>query len=213
MRAAGARIAGWVVIGFALAWAGIGGAGCAAAGRPGQGGGRDYAQARRLAERALSAEDAGNPQGAIELYRQAIGVAPDFAAAHNNLGSLLMEAGDSRGADAAFDRAATHTPNDPRPVYNRGLIRERQHWYEEARAFYEQALERDRNDLDSLWGLVRVNHLRDTRDEEALGIVRRALLLEPDPVRRDYLLQQKIIIENRLAQPKPLALARAAARR
>lgn len=206
MRARGARVAGLVVGVMALAWGVAGAPGCATA-APGSRVGRDYAQARRLAERALSAEDADKPQEAIELYRQAISAAPDFAAAHNNLGSLLLEAGDARGADAAFDRAATLSPTDPRPVYNRGLIRERQNWYEEARAFYEQALERDRNDLDALWGLVRINHLRDTRTEEALEIVRRAILLETDGVRREYLLQQQSIIRNRLAEPKPVARA------
>jgi len=80
----------------------------------------EYAQAERLYREVLAMEPgqpialhllgvlahmAGQGEMALELIRAAIQQAPDYVAAHNNLGNVLRDLGDLESAGAAYQRA------------------------------------------------------------------------------------------------------------
>jgi tetratricopeptide (TPR) repeat protein len=64
-----------------------------------------------LGQRAEAARDAGETGAAINLYREALDAAPDWAAGWWQLGTLLYERDDYAGAAAAFGRATSLNPS------------------------------------------------------------------------------------------------------
>jgi protein O-GlcNAc transferase len=57
--------------------------------------------------------EAGESERAIGRYREAIALAPNHAAAHHNLGRLLLERGDAAGAERTFRAALSALPAEP----------------------------------------------------------------------------------------------------
>jgi protein O-mannosyl-transferase len=64
----------------------------------------------------------GRRAEAIEEYRQALRIAPDYAHAHNNLGSLLMAARQLEDAQAHFERALAIDPSYAEAHNNLGKL-------------------------------------------------------------------------------------------
>lgn len=80
--------------------------------------GRACAEADRLAGDGKAAE-------AEAAYRQALELAPDYGAAWNNLGNILMLDGRCVDAAACYGAALTHGLIHPLVFYNRGTARRR----------------------------------------------------------------------------------------
>src|SRR5208283_5317937 len=55
---------------------------------------------------------------AVACYRRALALKPDFAEAHNNLGSAMVETGDLQGAEDSFRAALRHNPRFASGHYN-----------------------------------------------------------------------------------------------
>ena len=68
---------------------------------------RDRARAMEVARRAMDAESAGDPDRAIDLYREAIGHSDKIPAVWNNLGTLLMASESYAEAVSAFLQQST----------------------------------------------------------------------------------------------------------
>lgn len=64
-------------------------------------------QAVEYFKEALSAQKAGDIDYALTLYTKAIYLKPDFAKAHNNLGTLYAYKGDYTKAEEEYKRAIT----------------------------------------------------------------------------------------------------------
>lgn len=154
-------------------------------------------RARAISQQAQRADRAGDREGAIEHYRRAIAEYPEFGAAWNNLGVLLME-DDPLEAVSAFATASELSPRDPRPVYNLGVIWERSGYADEASRHYRRALARDANYLPALRGSIHMDHLRNASDEDTALALRRAMMLETDPRWREYFERQLILVRNKL---------------
>jgi tetratricopeptide (TPR) repeat protein len=77
----------------------------------------------------------GKPAEATDACRQALRLAPDFAAAQNNLGLARAQAGDFTGAAAAFRLAGS----SPRADFNMGMARAATGQYSEAASAFERA--------------------------------------------------------------------------
>jgi tetratricopeptide (TPR) repeat protein len=77
----------------------------------------------------------GKPAEATEACRKALRLAPDFAAAQNNLGLARAQAGDFTGAAAAFNMAG----NSPRADFNMGMARAATGQYGQAASAFERA--------------------------------------------------------------------------
>jgi tetratricopeptide (TPR) repeat protein len=62
----------------------------------------------------------GRPREAIELYRQALRVKPDYADAHNNLGVVLAAIGQRQAATREYEEAARLAPDSAEAQSNLG---------------------------------------------------------------------------------------------
>jgi hypothetical protein len=69
----------------------------------------------------VSLQQQGRLAEAAEVLRRAIARAPTFALAHNNLGSVLRDAGDAEAALASYRQAIELAPGDPRYRNNLAL--------------------------------------------------------------------------------------------
>jgi tetratricopeptide (TPR) repeat protein len=116
------------------------------------------AQARAARDRELSAEDwyelgcdleAPAPAEAREAYARALALEPAHVEANVNLGRLLHEEGDARGAEERYRAALAARPEDATAAFNLGVALEDQERVAEALAAYEQALAADPRSADA----------------------------------------------------------------
>ena len=159
------------------------------------------AEAQALASKAQEAARAKQPLEAIEYYKQAVMTYRKFHSAWNNLGVLLMEQGKFLEAREAFTVAMDLEPRDPEPAANLGALYQIQRWYDDAAKYYAIALERSPYHAKSLYEAVRVDQLRGVRTQTTLDVIRRALEVEKDRTKRDYLERQKAVVEGQLRSP------------
>src|SRR5512133_1991623 len=99
----------------------------------------------------------GAPDEAREAYRRAIALAPQHAGAHLNLGRLLHERGDARGAELHY-RCALAVPGGERALaaFNLGVALEDQDCHDEALLAYARAVEADPSFADAHFNLSRL---------------------------------------------------------
>lgn len=74
--------------------------------------------AYRMFVEACAAEDRGETQLAEHLFRQAIDLEPNMAAALTNLGNLVYRQGEVEEARRLYERALEHDPVQPEARYN-----------------------------------------------------------------------------------------------
>jgi tetratricopeptide (TPR) repeat protein len=67
---------------------------------------------------ACAAEDRGDSQTAEHLFRQAVDLEPNMAAALTNLGNLVYRQGEMHEARSFYERALEHDPAQPEARYN-----------------------------------------------------------------------------------------------
>lgn len=134
--------------------------------------------ARALDLAALCLAIIGNKPAAAALWQRAIGVKPDLAGAHRNLGNILYELGQYSAAEAALRRAVTLEPHAPSPHHDLARVLQKGGKLGEAEREYRQALAlhaadaRLHNDLGALLNTAR-------RHAEAETACREAIRLQP----------------------------------
>lgn len=161
-------------------------------------------QAQNLAVQASKAKD---PEKAIELYQKSVQAYAQLPAVWNNLGVLLMEASRRQEADQAFATASELATADPRPLFNRGLLRFDAKRPDEARTFFTQSLARDPNYLPALRGAIESDITLRRIDEETLELLNRAMFLEQDERWRDRMELQRARVESALEDAADAAAA------
>lgn len=168
--------------------------------RPGAG----LDDAHRLARQAYEESDAIRAQ---QLYLASVETYPSFAAAWNNLGVLLLQDRRATDADEAFAAAAQIDLTDPRPVYNRGLIRHQLGYLDEARTYYASALRRDPNYLSALMGHIECEVTEGVGTAETIERIDRAMRLHQDEAALNQLRLQRFQLIDKL-DASTAALAR-----
>jgi tetratricopeptide (TPR) repeat protein len=93
--------------------------------------------------------EAAAPPEAREAYRRAIGLDPRHADALVNLGRLLHEAGDARGAEEHYRKALAARPGDAIAAFDLGVALEDLGRMDEALAAYEAAVELEPGNADA----------------------------------------------------------------
>jgi protein O-GlcNAc transferase len=89
----------------------------------------------------MVAHQAGQGQLAVDMIRKAISLKPDFAAAHNDLGNLMIEQGRIPDATSYYRRAIQVSPDFPEAYNNLGNACQMSESLEEAIACYRKAIE------------------------------------------------------------------------
>lgn len=163
---------------------------------------RDAAQRRAEAEtryrRGLALADRGRTQEAIDEIRGALALFGRIEGGYNNLGLLLMEVGEYGAAAEAFTIESQLDPTDPRPLHNLGVVYMHRGWPRDARNYFEQSMQRDRNYQPALRGIVAAADLLRDADEETLAIIRRAMLHETDEQWLIYIQRQRYRVEQQM---------------
>lgn len=111
-------------------------------------------------------EDAA-PAEAEAAYRRAAAIDPDHGGASLNLGRLLHQRGDLRGAEAHYRRATASPAHRALSAFNLGVALEDQGLLDEALLAYARALEADRALADAHFNASRLLE-RLGRREDAL---------------------------------------------
>ena len=94
-------------------------------------------------DRAGKAAKEGKAAEAIEHFRRAISIYPDYLKAHNDLGTQLMGLGKLDEAEEEFRRAIKIDPKVFNPQLNLGIILVQSHKFSEAATTLETALSLD----------------------------------------------------------------------
>jgi tetratricopeptide (TPR) repeat protein len=163
---------------------------------PGPSASERAAEAQRLAVQAQRAEDAGNEDRAIDLYRASLDQSTDLFFTWHNLGVLLMRRGEYQEAVGMFTGAAEVAPSDPRPYEKMGLVYLELGYAQKAYENFETALQRDPRYLPALRGAIGAAKTLGVSDEKTLERVRAALLLETDPDWRKFLENEQARIDG-----------------
>lgn len=121
----------------------------------------------------------GNVDKARDYWEQAVGVKPDYADAHNNLGVLFKEQNRWDEADLHYQRAIGIRPDYADAHNNLGNLRKDQGRYSEAEACYQRAVLLRPEYVDALNNLG-VLLLEQRRLAEAETVFRRALAVRRD---------------------------------
>jgi protein O-GlcNAc transferase len=121
----------------------------------------------------------GRAQRGIDLIRKAIKLDPNFAVAHDNLGSGLRALGRYKDALASHEKAIALKSNYAEAHFNRGNVLKDLNRFDEALASYEKAIALKPNFAKAQFGLA--GAFRDqNRRVEAVMHIERTLALKPD---------------------------------
>lgn len=113
------------------------------------------------------------------VYRRALELKPDYAAAQNNLGLLFLESKRLHEAETAYRRVVELKPGDAVALVNLGNLLNEAKRTAEADAAYRRALELKPDYAEAHYNFA--NLLQETRHlPEAEAAYRRALALKPD---------------------------------
>jgi tetratricopeptide (TPR) repeat protein len=136
--------------------------------------------ARNNLGRALAAE--GDAAGAIEQFRAAVELQPDYAHARYNLGGLLMQQGALSQAEEHFRAAIAREPRFAAALSDLGNCLLRQGRAEEAVEQYRQATTADPSFVTAHFNLALAYQLLG-RNAEAIESYRRVTDLDPQDQR------------------------------
>ncbi len=116
---------------------------------------------------------------AVELIRKAIGLNAKVAAAHNNLGSALLDLKRPADALASYDKAIALKPDLAEAHYNRGNALKNLKHSADALANYDRAIALKPDYAEAYY--IRGNTLMELkRPEEAVASYDQAITLKPD---------------------------------
>ena len=146
----------------------------------------ESAQTRQLHE-ALSLDEHGDRQGAMNLVVRLLEQHPDFEPAIKLKGLLLEEAGNTTEAAAAYAEALKLAPNDPDVLLKMGIYKLAAGQKEEALKLLQHCVRILPGDGDAQYYLAQAYHLNGQNDS-ALHAIRLSLKAEPDnpPVWQKY---------------------------
>ena len=154
------------------------------------------AAAALIAITAMTAAAAVPPNlgKAIETQRRLAAERPQDAAVWNDLGNLLLLAGQTEAAEAAYRHAAELEPHKVSALFNLGLLQQQEGKTGEARQLYEKVLEIEPNHA---WAHYQMGTLYERKGDKSRAVRQyaQAFRLDPQLAFREVNPQ---IVENRL---------------
>lgn len=152
----------------------------------GRGGTPLYAQgvpltdaAKAQYEQAVSAQESGNLDQAIESYRQVLKTDPKHAPSYANLGLVYIQQGKLDDAIKSYQKALELAPDDEDARYNLGTVYYQRKKYDEAIETLRWGLDRspDRDDLRLNLGNA---YLKKGKLADAIREYQEAIRIKPD---------------------------------
>jgi len=141
--------------------------------------------ARRAREEALECNNRGVAlyyrgalEAALEAFRQAIHLLPEYAEAHNNLGLVLSRMGKESEAEQAFQEALRLDPAMSEVYNNLGFLYHTSSHYDRAVEMFGQAIQSS-SDSSVAYANLGNSLYKMKQAEKAVGAWRRALELDP----------------------------------
>ena len=121
----------------------------------------------------VALQDKGDLEAAIDSYKQALKIKPDYAEAYCNLGNALFERDDFDSALQSFQEALRIKPNYVGAYSNLGLIMQRKGDVAGALNQYKQALKLNPHDSEAIQnlGLLLTNARFERSDPVLLSIL------------------------------------------
>ena len=132
-------------------------------------------------------KDQGKLEEAIEAYKKALSLKPDYAEAHNNMGNVHMDQGKLEKSTEAYIRAVSLKPDYAEAYNNMGVVLMDQGKLEEAIEAYKKALSLKPDYAGACNNMGNV--LKDQgKLEEAIEAYKKALSLKPDYAEASHIL-------------------------
>lgn len=119
-----------------------------------------------------------DPEGAVRRLREAVAIAPDFAAAWNALGVIAFQQGDAETADLAFRRALEAEPGAFEATVNLGGLLLRSGHPQEALVYNQRAAEQRPADAQANAQLG-MNYFQLGKFDQAAGYLEAAERADP----------------------------------
>ena len=138
----------------------------------------------------------GEADQAIEHYRQAVALRPDYAEAHYNLGRLLVEKGQLNDAIAHYERAAAINPADAETQNNFGVTLFGIGRTDDAIVHYQKALEIRPHYAEASCNLANALIAKDDLDG-AIARYKACLAAIPDQEAAQYNLASALLRKGR----------------
>ncbi len=137
-------------------------------------------RARIRMELAVNYFAEGRTEIALDEIKQALAVDPNYPAAHNLRGLVLLRLGDLRGAEESTRRALSLTPRDGDVLHNLGWVQCQQARYADAQQNFRQALAAPGyRDIAKTWMAQGLCQVRAGQPDEAERSLVRAYELDP----------------------------------
>lgn len=143
--------------------------------------------ARAHFDRGVDAYRGNRDEEAVEAFRQAVQLDPDFAEAHYRLGLALNVTGQSDEADKSFERAlkvyeklTKRDPKDANAFYFMGLSYEKLGKYEEAVRVLKEAVRNSPDEDDDKYYELAFAHFKIAQYDESVKALNKALEINPD---------------------------------
>jgi tetratricopeptide (TPR) repeat protein len=127
-------------------------------------------------------------------FRKAIGAKPDSIPAHVNLGAVLVQTGDPKGAAEQYEEALRIDPKNTNAHYNLAILLANENQHGSAIVHLQFVLNVDPNDLSARFFLAR-ELLKSERPEEAL--VEFSRVVEADPNNEEALLEWVKLLQQK----------------
>jgi Tfp pilus assembly protein PilF len=142
---------------------------------------------------------AGALAAAEECYRRALALAPQFAAAHANLGFVLDQRGDYAAAEACYRRALAVDSCNADVQRNLGSVLLSQKRLDDAELAYARSLIL-RPEAPASWSNLGVAYACAKREREAEHCYRVALSLDPQHVLAQFNLSYVLLRQGRMEE-------------
>jgi len=126
----------------------------------------------------LAATPPANLSQALAVQRQLVAERPGDAAAHNDLGNLLLLAGDAAGAEEAYRQAVALAPDRAGYHHNLGLLLQQRGALRQARDAYLEVL---RLEPANAWAHFNLGAIAERRGQARRAIERYGEALRLDP--------------------------------
>ena len=153
--------------------------------------------ARALYERGLQAYKADRDEEAIEHFRRAVELSPDFAEAHYRLGlaynaTKQKEEADKAFADAvkAYEKIVKQQPKNSDAFYFLGLCYQKLSKYDEAVKALKEAVKNSEQESDDKYFELAAAHFKIAQYDDSVRALNKTLEINPDHFPAQELLEQ-----------------------